>query len=119
VFFAPSQSLSLFCFFLSLFPLNCNHFVIWFCDLCRPLNEREIEEKQTAVLICDEKSRTVSVQLKTNKNLQKTFSYDMVFGPTASQKDIYTSAIAPIGTLLLLSCRPRPRPRPLSFFFLD
>jgi kinesin family protein 11 len=59
------------------------------------MNEREIEEKQSVVLTCDEKSKSVVVQMKT-KNYQKTFSYDMVFGPTASQKDIYTSAIAPI-----------------------
>lgn len=66
--------------------------VIAFCGLVdpsRPLNERELSEKQPCVCKVEERNREVVVQLKANKNLSKSFFFDSAYSPSATQRDIF------------------------------
>jgi hypothetical protein len=67
-------------------------------DNTSPLNGREQSGHESEVVKCHEKKNAIEVALKTNKNFNKTFWFDNVFGPVATQRDIYVDAITPIGT---------------------
>jgi len=41
-------------------------------------------------------TKEVAVQHRANKMLSKTFFFDNVCGPTASQKDVFTGTVLPI-----------------------
>eukprot|EP01122_Echinamoeba_exundans_P011612 TRINITY_DN4677_c0_g1_i1.p1 TRINITY_DN4677_c0_g1~~TRINITY_DN4677_c0_g1_i1.p1 ORF type:complete len:1134 (-),score=240.59 TRINITY_DN4677_c0_g1_i1:4-3369(-) len=62
---------------------------------CRPVNAKESEEGQSAVVRVDDRTKQIEVTSKTNKPL-KSFQFDSVFGPNATQREIYSSTITPI-----------------------
>lgn len=77
---------------------------------CRPLNERESNFGEKSIIKCDEGRREVTyappnAQRKNIPSLapsssanpsHKTFTYDHVFGPRASQADLYERVVEPI-----------------------
>lgn len=73
------------------------------------MSAREIEDGETEIVKCSEKRKTVEIALKMNKNYSKSFYFDAVFGPEATQRDVYQGAVAPIGSLyivlIFLSCK--------------
>ncbi|MQL80584.1 hypothetical protein Taro_013038 [Colocasia esculenta] len=64
---------------------------------CRPLSEDEMRVKMPVVISCHENRREVSVvQTIANKQIDRTFTFDRVFGPKSQQKELFDSAISPI-----------------------
>ncbi|KAK1285363.1 hypothetical protein QJS10_CPB20g00746 [Acorus calamus] len=64
---------------------------------CRPLNEEERRLHTPVVISCNENRREVTaVQNIANKQIDRTFAFDKVFGPTSQQKDLYDQSIIPI-----------------------
>ncbi|CAM8960478.1 unnamed protein product [Rhodiola kirilowii] len=64
---------------------------------CRPLSEDEVRVNTPVVISCNEIRREVSaVQNIANKQIDRTFAFDRVFGPNSQQADIYNQAISPI-----------------------
>ncbi|CAI0545219.1 unnamed protein product [Linum tenue] len=64
---------------------------------CRPLSEEEMKVRAAPVISCNESRREVtSVQSIANKQIDRTFQFDKVFGPSAKQKDLYDLAVSPI-----------------------
>ncbi|KAJ8471575.1 hypothetical protein OPV22_025918 [Ensete ventricosum] len=64
---------------------------------CRPLSEEEMRMNTPVVISCNEHRREVSaVQNIANKQIDRTFMFDKVFGPTSKQKDLFDQAISPI-----------------------
>ncbi|KAJ8768800.1 hypothetical protein K2173_023704 [Erythroxylum novogranatense] len=64
---------------------------------CRPLNDDELRVHTPVVISCNEGRREVTaVQNIANKQIDRTFLFDKVFGPTSQQKDLYGSAVSPI-----------------------
>ncbi|WOL08474.1 kinesin-like protein KIN-5A [Canna indica] len=64
---------------------------------CRPLSEEELRINTPIVISCTEHRREVSaVQSIANKQIDRTFLFDKVFGPTSKQKDLFDQAISPI-----------------------
>lgn len=78
---------------------------------CRPLNERERTHAERPILSCDEDRREVvfsgvpqtrkapassSSSMTSGVNGKRTFTYDHVFDPHASQADVYDRLIQPI-----------------------
>uniref|UniRef100_A0A6B2KX12 Kinesin motor domain-containing protein n=1 Tax=Arcella intermedia TaxID=1963864 RepID=A0A6B2KX12_9EUKA len=60
------------------------------------MNKMEIADKQVQVCFTNDKEGEVILQSKTNKSITKSFFFDSVYGPKASQKEIYTGTILPI-----------------------
>ncbi|CAK9167308.1 unnamed protein product [Ilex paraguariensis] len=66
---------------------------------CRPLIEDEVRVTTPMVVSCNEPRREVSVnQITTHKQIDRTFMFDKVFGPTSQQKDLYDQVVSPIIT---------------------
>ncbi|XP_024369374.1 kinesin-like protein KIN-5A isoform X2 [Physcomitrium patens] len=64
---------------------------------CRPLNEEEKRIKNPQVISCNDTRREVTVlQTIASKQIDRTFTFDKVFGPASRQVDLYDQAIAPI-----------------------
>ncbi|XAR60517.1 Plus-end-directed kinesin ATPase [Bertholletia excelsa] len=64
---------------------------------CRPLSEDEMRLHTPVVISCYENRREVSaIQNIANKQIDRTFLFDKVFGPTSQQKDLYEQAVCPI-----------------------
>ncbi|CBI16219.3 hypothetical protein VitviT2T_008056 [Vitis vinifera] len=64
---------------------------------CRPLSEDELRVNTPVVISCHENRREVcAVQNIANKQIDRTFMFDKVFGPTSQQKDLYDQAVSPI-----------------------
>ncbi|XP_058109930.1 kinesin-like protein KIN-5D [Magnolia sinica] len=64
---------------------------------CRPLSEDELRVNTPVVISCNEHRREVSaIQSIANKQIDRTFAFDRVFGPTSQQKDLYDLAVSPI-----------------------
>ncbi|KAL6011158.1 Kinesin-like protein KIN-5D [Asimina triloba] len=64
---------------------------------CRPLSEDEMRVNTPIVISCNEYRREVSaIQNIANKQIDRTFAFDKVFGPTSQQKDLYEQAVSPI-----------------------
>ncbi|KAL1330140.1 kinesin-like protein KIN-5B [Arachis ipaensis] len=64
---------------------------------CRPLSDDEQKSNVPKVVTCNENKREVTVmQTLANKQIDRVFTFDKVFGPKAQQRSIYDQAIAPI-----------------------
>ncbi|KAF6146841.1 hypothetical protein GIB67_018494, partial [Kingdonia uniflora] len=64
---------------------------------CRPLSEDEIRINTPVVISCNENRREVNaVQNIANKQIDRTFAFDKVFGPMSKQKDLFDQAVSPI-----------------------
>ncbi|KAL7618006.1 hypothetical protein Lser_V15G02141 [Lactuca serriola] len=64
---------------------------------CRPLSEEEQKCNVPKVITCNEHKREVAIlQNVANKQVDKLFTFDKVFGPKAQQRSIYDQAIFPI-----------------------
>ncbi|XP_027108683.1 kinesin-like protein KIN-5D [Coffea arabica] len=64
---------------------------------CRPLSDEETRLHTPVVISCNENRREVcAVQNIANKQIDRTFAFDKVFGPTSQQKDLYDQAVWPI-----------------------
>ncbi|KAL8111873.1 hypothetical protein AgCh_019541 [Apium graveolens] len=62
-----------------------------------PLSENEIRAHTPVVISCTENRREVcSVQTIANKQIDRTFMFDRVFGPVSQQKDLYEQVVSPI-----------------------
>ncbi|XVE61822.1 hypothetical protein DITRI_Ditri06bG0070100 [Diplodiscus trichospermus] len=64
---------------------------------CRPLSEDEQRMNVPKAISCNEHKREVTVlQNVANKQVDRVFTFDKVFGPKAQQRTIYDQAITPI-----------------------
>ncbi|KAJ6331692.1 hypothetical protein OIU76_010140 [Salix suchowensis] len=64
---------------------------------CRPLSDEEQRTNVAKVIACNEHKREVTVLHSiANKQVDRVFTFDKVFGPKAQQRSIYDQAIAPI-----------------------
>ncbi|KAL3531852.1 hypothetical protein ACH5RR_005373 [Cinchona calisaya] len=64
---------------------------------CRPLFDDELRMNVVKAVSCNESKREVSVlQNVANKQVDRVFTFDKVFGPKAQQRSIYDQAISPI-----------------------
>ncbi|XP_059305688.1 kinesin-like protein KIN-5D isoform X3 [Lycium ferocissimum] len=64
---------------------------------CRPPNEDEMKVKGPSVISCDELKQEVTATLNTaTKQINKTFLFDKVCGPSSQQKDFYDQSVAPL-----------------------
>ncbi|XP_014514881.1 kinesin-like protein KIN-5B [Vigna radiata var. radiata] len=64
---------------------------------CRPFSEDELRSNVPRVVTCSENKREVTVMHTLgNKQVDRVFTFDKVFGPKAQQRSIYEQAIAPI-----------------------
>ncbi|XP_060201676.1 kinesin-like protein KIN-5D isoform X2 [Lycium barbarum] len=64
---------------------------------CRPPNEDEMKVKGPLVISCDEQKQEVTATLNTaTKQINKTFLFDKVCGPSSQQKDFYDQSVAPL-----------------------
>ncbi|KAB5552036.1 hypothetical protein DKX38_009347 [Salix brachista] len=64
---------------------------------CRPLSDEEQRTNVAKVIACNEHKREVTVlHSMANKQVDRVFTFDKVFGPKAQQRSIYDQAIAPI-----------------------
>ncbi|KAK2997456.1 hypothetical protein RJ639_024521 [Escallonia herrerae] len=64
---------------------------------CRPLSDDEVRVHTPVVITCNDHRREVAaVQNIANKQIDRTFMFDKVFGPASQQKDLYEQAVSPI-----------------------
>ncbi|XP_010529861.1 PREDICTED: kinesin-like protein KIN-5B [Tarenaya hassleriana] len=64
---------------------------------CRPLSDEEQKSNVPRVISCNEQKKEVTVlHSAANKQVDRFFTFDKVFGPKAQQRAIYDQAIAPI-----------------------
>ncbi|XP_043713441.1 kinesin-like protein KIN-5B [Telopea speciosissima] len=64
---------------------------------CRPLSDEEQRLNIPKAISCNEQRREVTVlQSIANKQIDRAFTFDKVFGPKAQQRSIYDHAISPI-----------------------
>ncbi|XP_059114629.1 kinesin-like protein KIF11 [Peromyscus eremicus] len=65
---------------------------------CRPFNLAERKASAHSVVECDHVRKEVSVRTAglTDKTSRKTYTFDMVFGASTKQIDVYRSVVCPI-----------------------
>lgn len=65
---------------------------------CRPFNLAERKANAHSVVECDSARKEVSVRTAglTDKTSRKTYTFDMVFGASTKQIDVYRSVVCPI-----------------------
>ncbi|CAN6358356.1 unnamed protein product [Urochloa humidicola] len=64
---------------------------------CRPLSDEETKSNTPVVISCNERRREVAAtQIIANKQIDRTFAFDRVFGPSSKQKDLFEQSISPI-----------------------
>eukprot|EP00055_Hartaetosiga_balthica_P011640 m.53636 g.53636 ORF g.53636 m.53636 type:complete len:1047 (-) comp7675_c0_seq1:38-3178(-) len=61
---------------------------------CRPMNQKEEDELAHTIVDCNSSSKKVTIS--GMKYDTKTFSFDHVFDPTASQLDVYNTVVSPL-----------------------
>ncbi|XP_033881240.3 kinesin-like protein KIF11 [Acipenser ruthenus] len=65
---------------------------------CRPFNNVERKASSYSVMDCDSGRKEILVRTGGvgDKTLKKTYTFDMVFGPSAKQIEVYRSVVFPI-----------------------
>ncbi|KAL2083650.1 hypothetical protein ACEWY4_021423 [Coilia grayii] len=65
---------------------------------CRPFNAVERKSASHGVVECDQNRKEVNLKTGgfTDKSARKTYTFDMVFGPSAKQIEVYRSVLCPI-----------------------
>ncbi|KAJ8537625.1 hypothetical protein K7X08_014165 [Anisodus acutangulus] len=64
---------------------------------CRPFSNDELRSNAPQVVTCNDYQRDVAVsQNIAGKHIDRIFTFDKVFGPSAQQRDLYDQAIIPI-----------------------
>ncbi|KAI3743404.1 hypothetical protein L1987_61113 [Smallanthus sonchifolius] len=64
---------------------------------CRPFSDDDVRAKAPAAVACNEdKQEVIVTQNMGNKQSDKTFCFDKVFGPGSKQKDLYDQVVSPI-----------------------
>ncbi|PWA85208.1 P-loop containing nucleoside triphosphate hydrolases superfamily protein [Artemisia annua] len=64
---------------------------------CRPMNSDEEKLHTPVVITCNENRREVcAIQTVANKQIDRSFVFDKVFGPKSQQRDLYHTAVSPI-----------------------
>lgn len=64
---------------------------------CRPLSDEETKSNTPVVISCNERRREVAAtQVIANKQIDRTFAFDKVFGLSSKQKDLFEQSISPI-----------------------
>uniref|UniRef100_A0A0D9WC38 Kinesin motor domain-containing protein n=1 Tax=Leersia perrieri TaxID=77586 RepID=A0A0D9WC38_9ORYZ len=64
---------------------------------CRPMSDEETKSNTPIVISCNERRREVAAtQIIANKQIDRTFAFDKVFGPSSKQKDLFEQSISPI-----------------------
>ncbi|CAM8933452.1 unnamed protein product [Rhodiola kirilowii] len=64
---------------------------------CRPFSGEELRTNAPQVVTCNDYQREVAVsQNIAGKQIDRIFTFDKVFGPSAKQKDLYDQAVVPI-----------------------
>ncbi|ERN10743.1 kinesin-like protein KIN-5C [Amborella trichopoda] len=64
---------------------------------CRPFSDDELRCNAPQVITCNEWQREVAVsQNIAGKQIDRIFTFDKVFGPSAHQSDLYEQAVVPI-----------------------
>uniref|UniRef100_A0A0D9ZTH3 Kinesin motor domain-containing protein n=2 Tax=Oryza TaxID=4527 RepID=A0A0D9ZTH3_9ORYZ len=64
---------------------------------CRPMSDEETKSNTPVVISCNERRREVAAtQIIANKQIDRTFAFDKVFGPASKQKDLFEQSISPI-----------------------
>uniref|UniRef100_A0A8C9VE40 Kinesin-like protein n=1 Tax=Scleropages formosus TaxID=113540 RepID=A0A8C9VE40_SCLFO len=65
---------------------------------CRPFSMAERKSSSHSVVECDHARREVTVRTGGvgDKSARKTYTFDMVFGPSAKQIEVYRSVVCPI-----------------------
>ncbi|KAL7618898.1 hypothetical protein Lser_V15G02121 [Lactuca serriola] len=64
---------------------------------CRPFSEDDVKAKTPVVVTCNEdKQEVIVTQNIGNKQTDKIFGFDKVFGPSSKQKDLYDQVVDPI-----------------------
>lgn len=80
--------------------ITAKEFNLTFILYFRPVNSKEVDEGQQTIVRVDERLRQIEISSKNNKPI-KAFQFDNAFGPSSTQRDIYSSTITPIGSLVL------------------
>ena len=64
----------------------------------RPFNASERKTGSHGVIDCDHNRKEVAVRTGgfADKSARKTYTFDMVFAPSAKQIDVYRSVVCPI-----------------------
>ncbi|KAF8646114.1 hypothetical protein HU200_065960 [Digitaria exilis] len=64
---------------------------------CRPLSEEERRINTPVVITCNDQRREVTVaQNIANKQIDRTFVFDKVFGPKSQQQEVFNHAVVPL-----------------------
>ncbi|CAI0391696.1 unnamed protein product [Linum tenue] len=64
---------------------------------CRPFSDDELRSNAPQVVTCNDYQREVAVsQNIAGKHIDRVFTFDKVFGPSAQQRDLYDQAVVPI-----------------------
>ncbi|WCJ34284.1 Kinesin-like protein KIN-5C [Euphorbia peplus] len=64
---------------------------------CRPFSDDELRNNAPQVVTCNDYMREVAVsQSIAGKHIDRVFTFDKVFGPSAQQRDLYEQAVVPI-----------------------
>ncbi|PIA59170.1 hypothetical protein AQUCO_00400201v1 [Aquilegia coerulea] len=64
---------------------------------CRPFSDDELRSNAPQVVTCNDYQREVAVsQNIAGKQIDRVFTFDKVFGPSAQQRDLYDQAVVPI-----------------------
>ncbi|KAK8946121.1 125 kDa kinesin-related protein [Platanthera guangdongensis] len=64
---------------------------------CRPLSEEDEISRTPTVVTCDElKGEVLAIRSIGNKQTERAFVFDKVFGPTSQQVDLFTQSISPL-----------------------